>query len=262
MPSPLLTYAAADFAGIRIWRRRAGFLCAKPRKITRGRFRETRPGGCLGYSIMSLSNESCLVAAGTQFAMDAEDAFYELAVGALRGDEERGGFLLAQAMPALDRLVHKIMKRYRAASFLSLDDFPDVRQETVSQCLRSRASYKGNTPGELANWIKTIATRAARRMANYEERHYRASKVRPPEPPPALNSEVRRALRTCQERLRDEEPAWGAVLHCIHDLGMSERETATFLWGKESMHSTAGDYKRAAYRLLQRCLNQKGIEHA
>jgi hypothetical protein len=195
-------------------------------------------------------------------AADPERAFSELAGGALRGPDDRIGALVTEAMPTFERIVHGVMRRFRATGCLTLDDFLDVRGETILQCLRVRTAYRGETTGELANWVKKIATGAAIRVAEDQQRRYRLKNFRPFEPLAALSNEVRQALRHCRERLRDEEPEWYAVLHCIHDLGMSEREVAAFLWGRESMHSTVGDYKRAAYQRLLQCLKQQGVDHA
>jgi len=218
---------------------------------------------CSAYRVVNSPTEARSIPPDAQHkAADPERAFSELAGGALRGPDDRIGALVTEAMPTVERLIHKVMRRFRATRHLSLEDFPDVRGETILQCLRVRTTYRGETAGELANWVKKIATGAAIRVAEDQERRYRLKNFRPFEPPAALTNEVTQALRHCRERLRDEEPEWYAVLHCIHDLGMSEREAAAFLWGRESMHSTAGDYKRAAYQRLLQCLKQRGVDHA
>lgn len=196
--------------------------------------------------------------------MDPSDAFDELAAGAFRGDESRARMLFECCHALILAKVHRTVRGVLVVAFgrRTAQEAGDVAQAALMEVWKSRARYRGRHPGELWNFIKTIAYRTAIKYIDDQPppppRDYPESGPRPPGgDQPLMNIETRRALEECRGRLRAEEPQLYEAVVLIDLLAMPEQEAADVLGVAKS---TLGDWKRRGRDFLRQCLKQRGIE--
>jgi DNA-directed RNA polymerase specialized sigma24 family protein len=193
--------------------------------------------------------------------MNPYDAFDELARGAFRGDASHARALFDCCEPRIRGVVERIIHTCRLA--WRRYDLSGITQECLTAIWKSRKTYRGSHPGQLWEFIKTIA--------------YRTSAKKPPnlaaplpddglpknnrphsDPAPPLEEAEREAVRLCLGRLRDEKPDLYAAVIATDILSLPEREAARVLGIPKN---TLGDRKRTGQSWLRQCLEQRGIDH-
>ncbi len=193
--------------------------------------------------------------------MDPYDAFDELARDDFGDDLARARELFSRCEPLIRGVVRKICA---ARPWWSGHGLEDITQECLLQVLKALKNYKSRHPGQLWEFIKTIAWRTSgkrppRQLAPLppDDNLTVASRPRPDTDPP-LDKEVLEAVEHCLERLRRERPDWYKAIVACDLRSFPEREASKALG---IPRASLGDHKRKGREWLLRCLEGQGIDH-